>query len=383
MKKSSTLNRFGSNKVVLTLVGIALFVFGLFYAYQGLSVRTSTRKYTERLGVDTATLIEIKKDVEELGADYKKSIIEKEYNIKVGKLSLKSIPSSDLIQFAPWKLAIGIALMLFGLLLPKVPKYILIYMCLFVVCFPFMWMVLASFKNNVDIIDASRSIFESEFTFNNYITVFDKYNFIRPTINSFYVGLMATLIGLVIGLPAAYAISEWHMYKTSLVILIVRMIPGITFLVPWYILFLKMGITNTFTALIMSHMLITLPFIIWVMVPFFDNVPQTLEEAAWVDGSPRWRSFFTIVLPVSIPGIMTASLLAFIFSWNNFMFSLVLTGAKTTTLPIAIYGFVGYAAVDWGGLMAAAVFITLPIIVLSLLMQQYIISGLTAGAVKG
>ncbi len=90
-----------------------------------------------------------------------------------------------------------------------------------------------------------------------------------------------------------------------------------------------------------------------------------------------------MVLPVSVPGILTASLLAFIFSWNNFMFSLTLSGAKTATLPIAIYGFVGYASVDWGGLMAAAVFITLPIILLSMFMQKYIISGLTAGAVKG
>jgi multiple sugar transport system permease protein len=383
MKKSRVIDVSSKASSALTVIGIVLFILGIVFAYQGLNVTAEKNKYIDRLGVDTKTLIEIKKDVEELGENYKKSIIEKKYDIKVGKLSLKSIPESGAMQFAPWKLALGIVFMVFSFFLPDTPKYILIYLCLFIVCFPFFWMVLASFKNNVDIIDASRSIFDSKFTFDNYITVFDKYNFIRPTLNSFYVGLMATVIGLIIGLPAAYSISEWKMYKTSLVILVVRMIPGITFLVPWYILFLKMGITNTFTAVIMSHMLITLPFIIWVMVPFFDNVPRTLEEAAWVDGSPKWKSFFKIVLPVSIPGIMTSALLAFIFSWNNFMFSLVLTGAKTTTLPIAIYGFVGYAAVDWGGLMAAAVFITLPIIVLSLLMQQYIISGLTAGAVKG
>ncbi len=383
MKKSRVKNMSSAKLAALTLTGMVLFVFGVVFAYQGWKAIVETRKYTERLNVDTNTIIEIKKDVEELGKDYKKSIIEKKYDIKIGRLSLKSIPDSSTIRLAPWKLALGFALIAFSFFLPEASKYILIYLCLFIVCFPFFWMVLASFKNNVDIIDSSRSIFDSAFTFNNYVTVFDKYNFIRPTINSFYVGIMATLIGLIIGLPAAYSISEWKMYKTSLVILIVRMIPGITFLVPWYILFLKMGITNTFTALIMSHMLITLPFIIWVMVPFFDNIPKMLEEAAWVDGSPKWKSFFTIVLPVSVPGIMTSALLAFIFSWNNFMFSLVLTGAKTTTLPIAIYGFVGYASVDWGGLMAASVFITLPIIVLSLLMQQYIISGLTAGAVKG
>ena len=365
------------------IMGLVLFVAGLMLSYNNWGIIIKTRDYTQRLDVDKTTLIEIKKDVEDLGNDYKKSIIEKKYDIKVGKLSMKSIPSSSSIKAAPIMLALGIALMIVSLLLPLVPKYVLIYTSMFVVCFPFLWMVLASFKNNVDIIDSSRSIFASAFTMDNYITVFEKYNFIRPTINSFYVAIMATGIGLLIGLPAAYSISHWKMYKTSLVILVVRMIPGITFLVPWYMLFLKMGLTNTFTALIMSHLLIALPFIIWVMVPFFDNIPRTLEEASWVDGCPHWLSFFRIVLPISVPGIMTSALLSFIFSWNNFMFSLVLTGAKTTTLPIAIYGFVGYAAVDWGGLMAAAVFITLPIIVLSLLMQKYIISGLTAGAVKG
>ncbi len=287
------------------------------------------------------------------------------------------------MKSAPWLVAAGLVLMMFSLFIPLASKHILIYSVLFITVFPFFWMVLASFKHNVDIIDATKGMFNFAPTLKNYVTVFNKFNFLKPTVNSFYVAAMSTGIGLLIGLPAAYAIARWKLYKISLVILVVRMIPGITFLVPWYLLFLKMGLTNTFQALIMSHLLIALPFVIWIMVPYFNNVPRELEEAAWVDGSAQWRTLLTIILPVSLPGILTASLLAFIFSWNNFMFSLTLSGAKTTTLPIAIYGFVGYAAVDWGGLMAAAVFITLPIIVLSLFMQKYIISGLTSGAVKG
>ena len=108
-----------------------------------------------------------------------------------------------------------------------------------------------------------------------------------------------------------------------------------------------------------------------------------LEEAAWIDGCSKYTTFVRVALRLSTPGILTASLLAFIFSWNNFMFSIVLSGRDTTTLPVAVFNFVSYAYIDWGGLMAAACAITLPIVVLSLALQKYIISGLTAGAVKG
>lgn len=366
-----------------TLLGILLFVLGLYMASQGFSGVMKTREFTSALGVDKATLVEIRDAVEELGEGYRKALIEQRFDISVGRLSLKSLPQAALMRWAPLLLAGGLLLMALGLMLRGTGKYVLIYIVLLLFIFPFFWMVLASFRHNVDIIDASRGLFAGELTFKNYVSVFNKYNFLRPTFNSFYVGGMSTLLGLIIGLPAAYAIARWKMYKIGLTILVVRMIPGITFLVPWYMLFLQLGLTNTFTALILSHLLVALPFIIWIMVPFFSAMPRELEEAAWVDGSAQWRTFLTMVLRISLPGILTASLLAFIFSWNNFMFSLTLSGAKTTTLPIAIYGFVSYASVDWGGLMAAAVFITLPIILLSLFMQKYIISGLTAGAVKG
>lgn len=130
-------------------------------------------------------------------------------------------------------------------------------------------------------------------------------------------------------------------------------------------------------------MLVALPYIVWIMIPNFESIPVDLEEAACIDGTNRYGAFFRIALRLTTPGMITASLLAFIFSWNNFMFSIVLTGRNTVTLPVAIYDFVSYAYVDWGGLMAASCAITLPIVVLALLLQKYIISGLTAGAVKG
>lgn len=368
---------------IRTVAGVILFALGVYILLLGWTNQVKVSQYTRSLGVNSAVVLSIARDVETMGENYNRSTLEERYDIKAGKVSLKSMPKPGLLQVRWLLIAVGAILIVLGLLIPSGRKYILNYTALLLVIFPFFWMVLASFKNNVDIIDATKSMVQFTPTVKNYTTVFGKYNFIKPTINSFYVALVSNVMSLIIGLPAAYAISRFKMYKISLCILIVRMIPGITFLVPWYMLFMRIGLTNTFTCLILSHMLVALPFIIWIMVPFFDNIPKDLEEAAWVDGSAQWKGFFTVVLPVSVPGILTASLLAFIFSWNNFMFSLTLSGARTTTLPIAIYSFVGYASVDWGGLMAAAVVITLPIIILSLTMQRHIISGLTAGAVKG
>ncbi len=130
-------------------------------------------------------------------------------------------------------------------------------------------------------------------------------------------------------------------------------------------------------------MLVGMPFIIWVMISFYEGLPGELEEAARVDGCTIQGAFLRIMLPLSMPGVVTASILSFIFSWNNFMFSLVLSGDKTKTLPIAVFNFLSYSEINWGGLMAAAVIITMPILIIALVLQRYIISGVTMGAVKG
>ena len=269
-------------------------------------------------------------------------------------------------------------------LLNSILTHILIYAVLFITIFPLLWMLLASFEPHQSIINqASHGLFEFEATLENYISVFSKYKFMKYTLKSFIVAAFATVLSLIIGLPCAYAIARFKMRKSSVVVLLVRMIPGISFLLPWFTIFSALGLRNTYTALILSHMLVALPFIVWIMIPNFEAIPRNLEEAAWIDGCTQHEAFVRISLRLSTPGIITASLLAFIFSWNNFMFSFALAGRDTTTLPVAVFNFVSYAYIDWGGLMAASVAITLPIVILALCLQKYIISGLTAGAVKG
>lgn len=247
---------------------------------------------------------------------------------------------------------------------------------------PFLWMILNSFKTPIEVITLPpKLVFEP--TLANYENVFATQNFARYLVNSGIVGAGSVGLGLLLGVPAAYAIAKWDQRRIATGILLARIVPGITFLVPLFIVFRQLRLVDTYASLILTHALVGLPFIVTVMVPFFKGIPAELEEAARVDGASLLQSLMRVILPISGPGIVTASILAFVFSWNNFMFSVVLATNRTKTLPVAVYNFISYAQIDWGGLMAAAVVITLPVLVLALLTQRYIVRGLTAGAVKG
>ncbi|WP_372661783.1 carbohydrate ABC transporter permease [Cohnella sp.] len=248
--------------------------------------------------------------------------------------------------------------------------------------FPFFWMLLASFKTQSQIMSTDQLLLFKP-TMDNYTSVFKEHDFLSYILNSLIIGLGSTLFALLLGLPAAYAIARHHLHKLGLIILVARIIPGITFLIPWFILFSKINLVDTYTALILSHMLVGLPFIIWIMISFFEALPKEIEEAGLIDGCNHHQVFMRVILPISGPGVITASLLSFIFSWNNFMFSIILAGDKTKPLPVAVFNFMSYSEINWGALMAAACIITLPVLIIALLAQRYVVSGLAAGAVKG
>ena len=251
-----------------------------------------------------------------------------------------------------------------------------------VILFPFLWMLASSLKSQVDIIAwPPRILFHP--TLRNYERVFGEQDFLKYFFNSTLVGTSAVGAALVLGLPAAYSIARFRQRRLSIFILLARLMPGISFLMPWYIIFSRAGLMDTYTALILSHLLIVLPLVVWIMASYFKSVPEEMEESAMVDGATRQRAFLSVILPLAGPGIVTATTLSFIFSWNNFMFSQVLSMEKTKTLPIAVYNFVSYAEVDWGAVMAAAVAIIAPAIVLTMIFQKYVVKGLTMGAVKG
>jgi multiple sugar transport system permease protein len=260
--------------------------------------------------------------------------------------------------------------------------YLVISGIALVVLFPFLWMLASSFKTQVDIIAWPPKLLFTP-TLTNYLKVFGEQNFLKYFLNSTIVGGLAVGLSLLIGLPAAYSIARFTQNRLSVFILLARLMPGISFLMPWYIIFSRLNLMDSYVALVLSHMLIALPVIVWVMSSFFASIPREMEESAMVDGATRQYAFLAVILPLSGPGIITATTLSFIFSWNNFMFSQVLSMERTKTLPIAVYNFVSYAEVDWGGVMAAAVAIMAPAIVLTMFFQKYVVKGLTMGAVKG
>jgi multiple sugar transport system permease protein len=161
------------------------------------------------------------------------------------------------------------------------------------------------------------------------------------------------------------------------------MAPGTLFLLPWLLMFSKVGLVGSYWVLILTHAVITLPIVIWVLLPYFDAVPRELVESAQIDGARQDQILAQVVLPVTTSGIVVAAILSFIFSWNYFLFALVLSGVETKTAIVASFNFIGEGVTNWGALMAAAVVIALPPLVLTLIIQRRLVGGLAAGAVKG
>jgi len=248
--------------------------------------------------------------------------------------------------------------------------------------FPFFWMLLSSLKTNVQV-TAFPPLWLFRPTLQNYIDVFTQNPFVSYMVNSTIVAVAAVGVGLLFGLPAAYTMARYRQSGLGALFLMVRILPGIAFLVPLFVIYRQLGIINTLGGIALAHVVIVLPLVIWIMAGFFEDIPRELEEAALIDGCTRIGTFVRIVLPLSKPGLVAASILSFIASWNNFIFVLILGGKDTITLPMAVYSFVSFEDVNWGGLTAAATVITVPILVLSLIVQRYLVGGLTLGAVKG
>lgn len=260
--------------------------------------------------------------------------------------------------------------------------YLQIAIVLLVLLFPILWMISSSLKNNVDIIAYPPRLLAPP-TMDNYRHLFGNYPFVRYTINSVIIVSGSTLLGMILGVPAAYAAARFKMQSYAFLTLVARMAPGILFLLPWYVVAINLKITDNYLSLIAAHTVVTMPVIIWLMISFFEELPVEVEESGRIDGCSRWQVLTHIALPMALPGISVSAILAFIFSWNYFLFALVLSGFNTAPLTVAAFNFIGVAAVDWGGLMSAATMISLPPLILLLFVQRWLVRGLTAGAVKG
>ena len=259
--------------------------------------------------------------------------------------------------------------------------YVLLVVLLVPFLFPLAWMLLSSLKTQVEN-TAYPPIWVFRPTMANYREVFIKNPFFTFAWNSLVVAAGSTGLALLLGLPGAYAIARFKRTGIALAILTARMAPGIGYLIPWFILFTKAGMIDTYSALILTHLIVALPLVLWVMIGFFEDVPPDLEDAALIDGCSYFGVFWRVALPLVRPGVVATAILSFVFSWNNFLFSVILAGRQTRTLPIAVFNMISYEEINWGTLAAAATMITLPVLVLALIVQRHIVTGLTFGAVK-
>jgi len=247
----------------------------------------------------------------------------------------------------------------------------------------FLWMLSLSLKNELDNTAWPPVFIPNPPTFDNFVDVFAKNDFLTYTINSVIVSFSATGLAILFGVPAGYGIAKAKATKAAALILIARVTPGLSYLIPLFLLFQWLGLIGTLVPLVITHLVITVPIVVWVMIGFFEGLPGELEEAALMDGANIWQAFVYVAMPLARPGITVAMILSFIFSWNNFIFGVVLAGRSTRTLPVAVYNVLTFEQISWGPLAAAALIVTAPVLLLTLLMQKEIVAGLTAGGVKG
>lgn len=259
---------------------------------------------------------------------------------------------------------------------------LVVYTAMVINLIPLFWMLLGSFKHNMDVIDPSK-LLSLDFTLDNYKHLIEAGGFWFPLKNSLILTISATLASLMIGVPAAYAFSRFKLEKFSAVILIVRMIPSMTFLLPWFIMFRSIGIVKSYAGLILAFTVSSLPMVVWIMMPYFDSIPVDVIDAAKIDGASEFGTFQRVVLPLSVPGVMTTAIMTVIGVWNNFLFVMTLGGTKQRTLPMQLMNYIGESSAEWGKLLASATVISLPLILIAVFMQKYIVTGMTAGATKG
>lgn len=268
------------------------------------------------------------------------------------------------------------------------PKYALLIVALMGTLFPIYWMVVIATQKSSDLFSAV-SLWPRSITWEHVISIFTKENYALPLINSFTVTAVSLLIVLAAGLSCAYVLArrafKVAFKKTLLIwILLVRVLPPITFALPLYILMNDAGLLNTKIPIILAHILVNLPFVIWFMLAFFSGVPEEIEESARIDGASEFTIYYKVVLPLVLPGIAAVTILSFMTSWNEYLYSVIFIqrpGGFTIPLKLATLNS-EQELTEWGKVASGGLVSMLPVLLAAIFMQKHLMNGLTAGAVK-
>lgn len=252
--------------------------------------------------------------------------------------------------------------------------------------FPVLWMAVCSFKPNPEIFAYPPSFISETFSFNSYKAIFADSSKIRFFVNSYLVSTVVTVLTLIVGILAAYGFSryEFRLKKPlNMIIINVQAVPPITLLIPYFSLIVTLKLYNTYLALIFTYMVFTLPYAIIMMTGYFNTLPRELDESVKVNGGSSFVSLWRVLVPISLPGIVSTGIYTFMQAWNEYLFALTLTKTnEMRTVPIGIQLLMGQHSYEWNEMMAMSILGCLPVLILFLLMQRYFIAGMTAGAIK-
>ena len=266
-------------------------------------------------------------------------------------------------------------------------SYTVLVVLAVLVLFPFYWMTVTSFKSEDQMRSLVSMFWPKPFATENYEQLVAKTEFVAWYKNSVFVAVTSTVLATAVGTIGAYALARLKFFGRGFLAsatLITYLVPPSILFIPLYAQMRNLGLANSLAGLIAAYPSFTVPFVTWLLMGYFESIPEELEEAAMIDGATRFGAFYRIVLPLSAPGVLAAGLYAFTQAWNEFLYALVfITDGRLRTLPVGLASFITGDVYGWGYLMSGAVLTTLPVIAAYIYLQKYMVEGLTAGSVKG
>lgn len=270
--------------------------------------------------------------------------------------------------------------------LEKIALNIAIIVVIFFFMMPLYWLFTTAFKFGREAFAIPPKWFFFDFTLRNFQEVLNNSQIFRFLTNSIIISAGATVLSLLLGVPAGYAIARSKstlIQSSSYFFLLLLMIPPIAMLIPFYLVMRDLRLLGTYAAVIIIDTIFDASFVVWMMRSYFKDVPEEMEEAALVDGASHWQAFFKVALPLSLPGIVASALYCIIFSWNDFLFALMLTSPKTKTMPLGILASFSASEINWGIMAVMSVFAIIPPVFIAVFLNRYFVQGLTMGAAKG
>lgn len=266
--------------------------------------------------------------------------------------------------------------------------YVVTFLVLVVIAFPIYWLITTSVKVPADTATAPPVIVPTRFTLDNYRAALETPGVAHAFLNSIIVAVVSTLLTTFLGSMAAYALAKSYLsfaLRQGLLvwILVTRIFPPVTTAIPYYVIIKNLQLGDTHLALILTYVAYGLPFVIWLMLGFFQDLPADIEKAAIVDGCSLWQRFRQVVLPLALPGLAVTSVFAFIYSWNELLYASILTSFNAKTIPVVVAGFISDQFLRWGEMTAIGSIMIVPVLLFAAGAQRYLVRGLTFGAVKG